>query len=213
MTTLSPIQPYPVFKYIVVGDSGIGKSSLTLRYVDDSFEEHSMPTIGIEFFVKHIEHDDKKIRLHIWDTAGQEKYRSITKSYFRSSVGCVLCFSLINRNSFCNLKDHLRDLRQGCPENAQFVLVGTFLDKANDGFRVVSREEAEKFAEDNGILYYHEVSGKTGNNVNNAYSALTELVHDNFYDDIMNNKTNKNLIVVEDVELTDGKQSGYCCWK
>lgn len=212
MSILATINQYTIFKYIVVGDSGIGKSSITLRYVEDSFEGHSMPTIGIEFFVKHVEHDGNKIRLNIWDTAGQEKYRSITRSYYKLAIGCVLCFSLINRTTFNNLKDHLRDLREGCQENIQIVLVGTFLDKADEHLRQVSREEAEQFASENDILYYEEVSAKTGENVNKVFDVLTELVYDNFYDDIANKGDNKNLVVVEEFSLEDGKERGWCCF-
>ncbi len=264
MSASTTINQYTVFKYIVVGDSGIGKSSITLRYVEDSFEDHSMPTIGIEFFIKHVEHDGDKIKLNIWDTAGQEKYRSITRSYYRLAIGCLLCFSLIDRTSFNNLKDHLRDLKQGCQENVQFVLVGTFLDKANDNLtsgnltsdlrqnrrstfaskesrfgppnwgsvgrpaesltserrpaeslRQVTRKEAEQFANENNILYYEEVSAKTGENVNKVFDVLTELVYDNFYDDIINGKDGtKNLLVVEEInsaERQDGKERGWCC--
>ena len=219
---LTTINQYTIFKYIVVGDSGIGKSSSTLRYVENSFEDHSMPTIGIEFFIKHVEYDGKKIRLNIWDTAGQEKYRSITRSYYKLAIGCVLCFSLINRTTFNNLKDHLRDLRKSCQENIQIVLVGTFLDKASGrlasnkwsvgSLRQVSRIEAEQFASENDILYYEEVSAKTGENVNKVFDVLTELVYDNFYEDIANSNDTKSLIVVEELEINDGKDRGWCCF-
>ena len=90
------------FKIVIVGDSGVGKSNIGTRYIEDKFSIETKATVGVEFFTKNIEINKSKIRAHIWDTAGQEKFRAITKSYYRGAKGALVVFDLTKRDSFTN---------------------------------------------------------------------------------------------------------------
>ncbi len=163
-----------VTKCVVVGDSGIGKSSLSEYYINGNHcNDSHHPTIAIEFFGKTIVRDGKKIKLQIWDTAGQERFKSITRTYYRDSVGALVCFSITNRKSFKNLEEYIEDVKLHSDSNIQIILVGTFSDMYKR--REVSREEAEKFAKDLNVPYY-EVSAKTGTNVNECFDRLVNRI-------------------------------------
>ena len=172
-TQLTPINRMAdysyLFKYIIVGDTNVGKSSLMLQFIDARFSGSLDPTVGVEFGSRVTKIDDSSIKLQIWDTAGQESFKSITKSYFRGAIGALLVFDTTSRESFGSVGRWLEDIRAGTSKNISIVLVGNKVDLVEK--RKVTREEGEKFAVDNGLIYY-EASAKTGEGVREAFEGL-----------------------------------------
>ncbi|XP_068998422.1 ras-related protein Rab-42b [Embiotoca jacksoni] len=166
------------FRIIMLGDSTVGKSSLLRRYTEDSFLESINQTVGVDFYVHFLEVEPGvRVKLQFWDTAGQERFRSVTRSYYRNSVGGMLVFDMTNRASF----DHIREWHaEVCewlqPHKVLFILVGQKSDRDAHSERVVSREEAEKLAGQLGMAYV-EASAKTGQNVREAFELLTRWVY------------------------------------
>ncbi|KAL0275404.1 UNVERIFIED_CONTAM: hypothetical protein PYX00_003258 [Menopon gallinae] len=163
----------------MIGDSTVGKSSLLKYFVDGKFAEISDPTVGVDFFARLIEvSDGTKIKLQLWDTAGQEKFRSITVSYYRNSVGALLVYDICNKASFDNIPIWMNEAkRQLEPRRPAFALVGCKLDLAkNSGCRAVSTEEAKAFADFHDIPHI-ETSAKSGAFVEEAFRAVTQQVY------------------------------------
>jgi len=160
-----------VFKYIIVGDSSVGKSCFMLRFVDNRFKADHDITIGVEFGAKNIKIHKQTIKLQIWDTAGQESFRSIARSYYRGAVGVVLMFDITNKDSFLNVYRWLSEIREQGSTYVSIVLVGNKTDLA--GKRMVKSEEAKEFA-DNQNLKYFETSALSGSNVESVFLATSE---------------------------------------
>eukprot|EP01119_Soliformovum_irregulare_P019876 TRINITY_DN6382_c0_g2_i1.p1 TRINITY_DN6382_c0_g2~~TRINITY_DN6382_c0_g2_i1.p1 ORF type:complete len:247 (-),score=46.06 TRINITY_DN6382_c0_g2_i1:78-818(-) len=158
-------------KFLVVGESGSGKSSLLARYSDNAFEETYMSTIGVDFRLKQFEMDGKIVRLQIWDTAGQERFRSITTSFYRGADASILAFDLTDRATFVNLDRWIEEVHKFAPQ-MPMVLVGTKSDVQHK--RMVSFEDAKKYAEANHMPYI-ETSSKKNHNVTAAFETLTRL--------------------------------------
>jgi len=177
-----------MLKVILLGDGGVGKSSLMNVYVSGKFSADSFHTIGVEFLIKEIEVDNKKVALQIWDTAGQERYRSLRTPFYRGSDCCLLTFSIDDAASFSNLTMWIREFvyyadigaSEGCePEDMTsrfpFVVIG---NKADDGVtRVVSREQAVEWCKNHSIPYY-ETSARDAVNVNEAFEAVARRVRE-----------------------------------
>jgi small GTP-binding protein len=165
------------YKFIIVGCAGVGKTALLKRLVDDSFSESLDSTVGVEFDSTVLTVDDQKIRLQIWDTAGQEKFRSITKAYYRTAAGVLVVFDVTDRKSFDQLTAWVNDVRTLCDPTAVSALVGSKSDLAEE--RAVTILEAEAFAQHYHMPYI-ETSAKTGENVKDAFirtvAALQERV-------------------------------------
>ena len=132
------------FKFIVIGASGVGKTSLLSRLIDGQFSPENQSTIGVEYLSTVIEVDGNPVKLQIWDTAGQEKFRSIAKSYFRHAVGVILVYDITSRQSFDDLSFWLNDVHSLCDPNAAVTLIGNKLDLASS--RAVTTSEATAFA-------------------------------------------------------------------
>ncbi|KAM9985084.1 hypothetical protein ACTFIY_009502 [Dictyostelium cf. discoideum] len=162
-----------LFKYIMVGDSAVGKSNLLLQFVDKRFAPNSDFTIGVEFGSRSININDKQIKLQIWDTAGQEKFRSITRAYYRGAVCAMIVYDITRRDSFESLNSWLTDCRKFSSCDVTTVLIGNKADlEAN---RQVSTSEAKEFAEKNGLMFF-ETSAKTALNVDEAFEKSTEQI-------------------------------------
>ncbi|KAJ3447486.1 rab2a member ras oncogene family [Anaeramoeba flamelloides] len=151
-----------IFKLIVVGNSGVGKSCIILRYLDDEFNLGYEATIGVEFGSVPIELMGKSVVLQIWDTAGQETYRSITKPYFRRAVGALIVYDITDRNSFNSVMDWLEDVQLNASPNTFITIVGNKRDLESK--RQVSYEEGVKFAKENGFLFF-ETSAQSSYNI------------------------------------------------
>ncbi|XP_034029926.1 ras-related protein Rab-42b [Thalassophryne amazonica] len=167
------------FRIIMLGDSTVGKSSLLKRYTEDLFMEESMTeTVGVDFYVHFLEVElGVRIKLQFWDTAGQERFRSVTRSYYRNSVGGLLVFDMTSRASFDHIKNwHSEVCEQVRPHKVIFILVAHKSDRDEHGERAVSQEEAQKLAAQLGIPYV-ETSAKTGQNIKEAFELLTRQVY------------------------------------
>lgn len=139
------------FKYIIIGSSGSGKTSILRRLVENKFARTIPSTVGIEYYSHVIQVDGRQIKLMLWDTAGQERYYTIAKAYFRAALGVVLVYDISSRTSFDELTRWLRDSRAEADPNCVVILVGNKEDLASE--RVVSREEAEDFAKKHDLVY------------------------------------------------------------
>eukprot|EP01126_Amoeba_proteus_P017307 TRINITY_DN1827_c0_g2_i2.p1 TRINITY_DN1827_c0_g2~~TRINITY_DN1827_c0_g2_i2.p1 ORF type:complete len:135 (+),score=19.38 TRINITY_DN1827_c0_g2_i2:75-479(+) len=116
-----------LFKIVLVGDSSVGKSNLLSRFTKNEFYEETKSTIGVEFAVKNVRLREKIVKAQIWDTAGQERYRAITSAYYRSAVGAMLVYDLVQKESFDNIERWLAELRQHADSNIEIMLVGNKL--------------------------------------------------------------------------------------
>jgi len=177
-----------MLKVILLGDGGVGKSSLMNVYVSGKFSAYSFHTIGVEFLIKEIEVDNRKVALQIWDTAGQERYRSLRTPFYRGSDCCLLTFAVDDAASFSNLSTWIREFvyyadigaNDGCdPEDMTgrfpFVVLG---NKADDGVtRVVTKEQAVEWCQNHSIPYY-ETSARDAVNVSEAFEAAARRVQE-----------------------------------
>ena len=161
-----------LFKFVLVGDSGVGKSNLLSRYSRGDFDLQSKSTIGVEFATKTIPISGNNIKLQIWDTAGQERYRAITASYYRGATGVILVYDITHRHSFISLNNWLSEIREHT-NDAEICIVGNKNDLKH--LRAISTEEGQSFAKNEGLDFI-EVSALTNENVQKAYEELTKNV-------------------------------------
>eukprot|EP01035_Chromulina_nebulosa_P021365 gene21365-27678_t len=159
---------------VVIGDTGVGKSCLLLQFVDRRFSAVHDLTIGVDFGSKIIELEGEKVKLQIWDTAGQESFRSIARSYYRDASGALLVFDVTRRETFKHLSRWLQEARQFANPNIAVTLVGNKSDIAPPK-RQVQRNEAEAFAAENGITYV-ETSAKTADGVDEAFLSTASRI-------------------------------------
>ncbi|KNA09147.1 hypothetical protein SOVF_156230 [Spinacia oleracea] len=214
--------PYDyLFKYIVIGDTGVGKSCLNLQFTDKRFKPVHAITIGAEFGSRTITIDNNKnkkvIKLQIWDTGGQEAYRSITRSYYRGAAAALLVYDITRRETFNHLETWLNDARQhALSENMTVVLVGNKCD-VPCRMREVSVEEGKVFAKDHGLMGFVECSAKTGENVDEVFVKTAAVIYNKIQDGVFNllNDFNCGIKVgygdVKGDNYVTTFQTGACC--
>ncbi|KAK4787303.1 hypothetical protein SAY86_011136 [Trapa natans] len=173
-----------LFKLLLIGDSGVGKSCLLLRFADDSYLESYISTIGVDFKIRTVEQDGKTIKLQIWDTAGQERFRTITSSYYRGAHGIIVVYDVTDLESFNNVKQWLSEIDRYASENVNKLLVGNKCDLAAQ--KVVSSETAKAFADEIGIPFM-ETSAKDATNVEQAFMAMSASIKNRMASQPMNN--------------------------
>jgi len=175
-TMVDPIFDFQ-FRVILIGDSGVGKSSLLRKFTVGSFAEVSDPTVGVDFFARLVRVDDATtIKLQLWDTAGQERFRSITKAYYRNSVGVLLVYDIADRVSFEHVEQWMTESRRHIePHQATFALVGCKLDHVDQ--RQVKVSEAKAFAKTHNMEHF-ETSSKKGIRVEAPFQHLAQVIHD-----------------------------------
>lgn len=164
-----------LFKYIIIGDTGVGKSCLLLQFTDKRFQPVHDLTIGVEFGARLIPIDNHQIKLQIWDTAGQESFRSITRSYYRDAAGALLVYDITRRESFNHLSRWLEEARQNGNPNMTIMLIGNKSDLEHR--RAVSTKEGEIFAQENGLIFL-ETSAKSAANVETAFIKTAENIYE-----------------------------------
>lgn len=157
-------------KLLLIGDSGVGKSCLLLRFSDDSFTTSFITTIGIDFKIRTIELDGKRIKLQIWDTAGQERFRTITTAYYRGAMGILLVYDVTDESSFNNIKNWIRNIEQHASDNVNKILVGNKADM-DEGKRAVPTARGQALANEYGIKFF-ETSAKTNLNVEQVFFSI-----------------------------------------
>eukprot|EP01119_Soliformovum_irregulare_P011682 TRINITY_DN2951_c0_g1_i1.p1 TRINITY_DN2951_c0_g1~~TRINITY_DN2951_c0_g1_i1.p1 ORF type:complete len:205 (-),score=55.01 TRINITY_DN2951_c0_g1_i1:189-803(-) len=164
-----------LFKLLLIGDSGVGKSCLLLRFADDTYTESYISTIGVDFKIRTIELNGKVIKLQIWDTAGQERFRTITSSYYRGAHGIIVVYDITDQVSYNNVKQWLQEIERYACENVNKLLVGNKSDLTNK--RVVDTNTAKEFADSLGIPFL-ETSAKNATNVENAFLTMAGQIKD-----------------------------------
>ncbi|GMH45568.1 hypothetical protein BSKO_13525 [Bryopsis sp. KO-2023] len=168
-------QDYDVLiKLLLIGDSGVGKSCLLLRFSEDTFTTSFITTIGIDFKIKNIHLDNKWVKLQIWDTAGQERFRTITSAYYRGAMGILLVYDVTDEGSFKNVRNWIQNINQHASEKVNKILVGNKSDM-KDNVRSVSQASGEALAREYGIPFF-ETSAKTGSNVEEVFMCIARSV-------------------------------------
>ncbi|GFR73708.1 Ras-related protein Rab-32B [Elysia marginata] len=163
-----------LFKLLIIGDSGVGKSSLLLRFADNIFSGSYITTIGVDFKIRTIDVNGERVKLQIWDTAGQERFRTITSTYYRGTHGVLVVYDVCSGESFANVQRWLHEIDQNC-DVVNRILVG---NKDDDPERkVVLTQDAERFAERMQIQLF-ETSAKENKNVEEMFRAITKQVLD-----------------------------------
>jgi len=155
-----------LFKLLLIGDSGVGKSCLLLRFADDTYTDSYISTIGVDFKIRTVDLDTKTIKLQIWDTAGQERFRTITSSYYRGAHGIIIVYDITDKESFDNVRQWLFEIDRYASENVCKLLVGNKSDLTNK--RAVEYEQAKTFADELNIPFL-ETSAKNAANVEQAF--------------------------------------------
>ena len=196
-------------KLLLLGDSNVGKTSLYFRYFDDLYHESQLPTIGVDYRIKKVDYLDKKINLNIWDTAGQDRFRAITQSYYKGAHGVLLLFDLTNNNTFQNIKQWLSQIKEYSPSDCELILAGNKVDIQD---RSVSKEEAMTLADEYKIQYI-EISAKSNINVKEVFSSLYQSIIDKLLsnkddEDDHNKKKGKKL---KKAAIDDPNASGSRC--
>ncbi|KAL2017284.1 hypothetical protein VTK56DRAFT_2353 [Thermocarpiscus australiensis] len=163
-----------LFKVVLIGDSGVGKSNLLSRFTRNEFNLDSKSTIGVEFATRSIQIDGKTIKAQIWDTAGQERYRAITSAYYRGAVGALLVYDISKSLSFENVTRWLKELRDHADSNIVIMLVGNKTDQRH--LRAVPTEDGKNFASENGLSFI-ETSALEATNVDLAFQNILTSIY------------------------------------
>ena len=166
------------FKIIVIGDSGVGKSCLTNNAIKNTFEDTYNATVGFEFFTFNIKLYNKVIKLQIWDTCGQELYRSLITNFYRNTSLAIMVYAINSKDSFENIEMWLRELRTHSSPDAKVFLIGNKVDLENE--REVTKEQGETYSKDNKCDLFLEASAKTGLNAQNVFIKAAKLLLDNY---------------------------------
>jgi small GTP-binding protein len=160
------------FKIIIVGDSGVGKSCLSIKASRNYFEDFYSPTVGFEFLTFNVKVEDQNIKLQIWDTCGQEVYRSLISSFYRSASLAIIVYSIDSEESFSNIDKWLNDIKTQSNPDVKIFLVGNKADLEDK--RQVTKESGEKFFKDHKLSFFTETSAKTGFNVQNVFIEVAK---------------------------------------
>ena len=200
------------FKLIFIGDSGVGKSCLTTKAVKNNFEEYYQATVGFEFLTFNMQVNDKIIKLQIWDTCGQEIYRSLISNFYRNSSLAVLIYAIDNKESFNHADNWLNDLKSQANPDIRIFLVGNKADLEED--RKISKEEGEKYKEDHQLDLFMETSAKTGHNARNVLVEAAKILYKDYLNFDESNKDNNDSMKIKKGEglIKKGKkETKKCC--
>lgn len=157
------------FKIVMIGDSGVGKSCILLRYADDKFNENFYSTIGVDFRFKNILLDNKSVKLQIWDTAGQERFKTITSAYYRGAHGILIVYDVTDKNSFNHVKDWIEDINKYTDDNPVKLIIGNKCDLSKE--KVITDAEMKAMEQQTGLEII-ETSAKNSIKINEAMEII-----------------------------------------
>ena len=201
-----------LFKIVIIGDTYVGKTNILSRYISNEFDPNSNSTIGVELTTKTYNFDNNDVKVQIWDTAGQEKYRSITSSYYKGAQGCLLVYDITKKKSFDNIDKWYSELKSNSDEKIYTMLLGNKSDLEEN--REVSIEEAEKKAKNFNIAFM-ETSAYNGININKAFSELINNVYQNnkhaFNQEIKVILKDKGVEIPQENNEENKKDNNWCC--
>ncbi|KAI8638467.1 GTP-binding protein ypt1 [Parasitella parasitica] len=198
-----------LFKLLLIGDSGVGKSCLLLRFADDTYTESYISTIGVDFKIRTIELEGKTVKLQIWDTAGQERFRTITSSYYRGAHGIIVVYDVTDKESFNNVKQWLQEIDRYAAEGVNKLLVGNKSDLTDK--KVVDFADAKDFAEPINIPIL-ETSAKDSTNVEQAFLTMAKQIKDRMGATTQQPQQQSTVKVGPGASLQQGQNnSGGCC--
>ncbi|XP_069765345.1 ras-related protein ORAB-1-like [Narcine bancroftii] len=206
MSAMNPEYDY-LFKLLLIGDSGVGKSCLLLRFADDTYTESYISTIGVDFKIRTIELEGKTIKLQIWDTAGQERFRTITSSYYRGAHGIIIVYDVTDQDSFNNVKQWLEEIARYASENVNKLLVGNKCDLTSK--KVVDYPTAKEYADSLRIPFL-ETSAKNATNVEQAFVTMAAEIKNRMGTGPTPNDEKSN-IRIQSTPLKQGSGGGGCC--
>ena len=192
-----------LFKILLIGDSGVGKTSVIMRYTKNLFNEDYLNSIGVDFKSKDLYIEEKKIKLQIWDTAGQERFRTITSSYYRGAHAIAVVFDLTKRQSYDHVKKWMEDINKYAKENVLKFLVGNKSDLKDE--IQVSYEEARALASQMKTTYF-SVSAKKNENINEFFEAATKLFLIKF--DLYEEDNQRVVLKKNQISNKDNKKKG-----
>ena len=179
-------------KFIIVGDSSVGKSNILLRFSRNVFDPGHQATLGIEFANKHLEYNNTDYLVQVWDTAGQENFRSVTRAYYKASAVAMVVYDISSEESFQHIQSWIKDCKDLAPKTVQLVLIGNKSDLEEE--RVIQKERGEELARENSMLFF-ETSALNGKGIEEAFlksiEAVDQKIRSGFYD--MNNSSNQGI--------------------
>ena len=204
------------FKMIVIGDAGVGKSCLTNRAAKDKFISNYSPTIGFEFLSFSTNIDNKIVKLQIWDTCGQEVYRSLITNFYRNASLAMMVYSIDSKESFLHINQWLKEVRIQSNPDVKIILIGNKADLENE--REVDYDVAQKFKEENQIIYFEETSAKTGFNSKKVFEEAAKILYDETKNYKSNSKNNelisdikKSINMPKKLKKAEKKRKNGCC--
>ena len=167
-----------IYKILLLGDSSVGKTCFLMRYTDNTFQDIHMSTIGLDYKLKNVQLENgKMVKIQVWDTAGQDRFRSITKNYYKGAHGIILIYDVTEQKSFDNVKNWMAQIKEEVSERVSIVLVGNKIDDEDN--RKISTEQGESMAKEYEIMFF-ECSAKTGQNIDEIFNNLVKKVVENF---------------------------------
>jgi len=197
-----------LFKLLLIGDSGVGKSCLLLRFAEDAFTESYLSTIGVDFKIRTIESEGKMLKLQIWDTAGQERFRTISQAYYRGAHGIAVVYDVTDNETFEHVKGWLMEVNKHASGNVRKLLIGNKSDLVEK--KVVEYSLAQKFADEQGIAFV-ETSAKNSTNVEQAFLALAKQIRDGLdANPDASSSGNKTNIITPGRTLEHEEEGGGC---
>lgn len=194
-----------IYKLLIIGDAGVGKTGIMNRYIYNNFNHQSKPTMGVEFGTKKTKINNIIIRAQIWDTAGQEKYRSITSAYYRGAKAAIVVYDITNKESFDNVEKWISEIKATGDKKMFIVICGNKVDLEEQ--REVSIEKAKEKSANNNLMLI-ETSAKTNENIDQVFDIISNFIYNDYKDNIEIER--EEVIDVRHIDISAGKERKCC---